>query len=175
MVAAIREVDDCHIVFLGGAQWNSNFSVFGAPFDPNAVYTFHKYWTNVEQAEIQSYCDYRDQYNVPLWMGESGENRDEWIRDFRRLLDKNEIGWCFWPYKKMDSKSCITSFERPPYWDEIQAFVKNRYVELSEIRNVRPPIEHCQTSMAGLLENIRFEKCKLNTGYIEALGLTIEK
>ena len=36
-------------------------------------------------------------------MGESGENDDVWIDSFRKLLDNNEIGWCFWPYKKMDS------------------------------------------------------------------------
>jgi len=25
--------------FLGGAQWDSNFSVFGKPFDANVAYT----------------------------------------------------------------------------------------------------------------------------------------
>jgi len=44
IVAAIRSVDRDHLVFLGGAQWNSNFSVFGTPFDSAAVYTFHRYW-----------------------------------------------------------------------------------------------------------------------------------
>src|SRR6201987_49100 len=42
MVDAIREVDKNHIVILGGAQWDTNFSVFGPPFDKNVMYTFHK-------------------------------------------------------------------------------------------------------------------------------------
>ncbi len=44
MVAGIREVDTHHVVILGGAQWDTNFSVFGPPFDSNVMYTFHKYW-----------------------------------------------------------------------------------------------------------------------------------
>lgn len=43
LTAAIRTVDKNHIIFIAGAQWNSNFSVFGKPFDDNLVYTFHKY------------------------------------------------------------------------------------------------------------------------------------
>jgi aryl-phospho-beta-D-glucosidase BglC (GH1 family) len=109
IVAAIREVDAHHIVILGGAQWDTNFSVFGPPFDKNVMYTFHKYWMKPEQSEIQEYIDFRDKYHVPVWMSESGENTDEWITQFRELLDKNQIPWAFWPYKKMDSPRSIVS------------------------------------------------------------------
>ncbi|MFY9940391.1 MAG: cellulase family glycosylhydrolase, partial [Silvibacterium sp.] len=43
IVAGVREVDTHHVVILGGAQWDTNFSVFGPPFDSNVMYTFHKY------------------------------------------------------------------------------------------------------------------------------------
>ena len=33
IVAAIREVDKNHVIILGGAQWDTNFAVFGPPFD----------------------------------------------------------------------------------------------------------------------------------------------
>src|ERR1700730_4796753 len=33
IVKAIRELDPNHLVFLGGAQWDSNFNPFGPPFD----------------------------------------------------------------------------------------------------------------------------------------------
>ena len=77
-----------------------------------------------EQAEIQQYVDFRDKYHVPIWMSESGENTDEWITQFRELLDKNQIPWAFWPYKKMDSPRSMVSFARPLYWDEIVAYAK---------------------------------------------------
>src|SRR6266704_2502381 len=42
LVTAIREVDRNHIIFLGGAQWDTNFKIFGPPFDAKLAYTFHK-------------------------------------------------------------------------------------------------------------------------------------
>ena len=33
IIKAVREVDPNHLVFLGGAQWDSDFSIFGQPFD----------------------------------------------------------------------------------------------------------------------------------------------
>lgn len=38
---SIREVDKNHIIFLGGAQWNTNFEPFGPPFDDKLVYISH--------------------------------------------------------------------------------------------------------------------------------------
>src|ERR1700687_1091598 len=87
IVSAIREVDRNHIIFLGGAQWDTNFKIFGPPFDRKLAYTFHKYWMTVNQEAIQEYLNFRDKYNVPVWMGESGENTDEWIDSFRKLLE----------------------------------------------------------------------------------------
>ena len=33
-------------------------------------------------------------------MGESGENEDEWVKNFRELLDENEIHWTFYHTRK---------------------------------------------------------------------------
>jgi hypothetical protein len=171
LVKAIRQLDPNHIIFLGGAQWNTNFNFFGAPFDTNLVYTFHKYWMPPEQAQIQSYIDFREKYNAPIWLGESGENTDEWIASFRQLLEKNDIGWCFWPYKKMDASSCIRSFKRPQHWDEIVAFAKVCWLDPEAIKRHRPPIEHSRTALAELLINVKFANNQINPGYITALGL----
>src|SRR5438067_2551427 len=70
IVAGIREVNKNQLIFLGGARWDTNFKVFGPPFDPKLVYTFHKYWMEVNKGAIQEYLDFRDKYNVPIWMGE---------------------------------------------------------------------------------------------------------
>ncbi len=174
IVAAIREVDKNHVVILGGAQWDTNFSVFSPPFDSNVMYTFHKYWMKPEQAEIQQYVDFRDKYKVPIWMSESGENTDEWIAQFRELLEKNQIPWAFWPYKKMDSPRALASFARPQYWDEIIAYAKlpGGMGDTEKRIAKRPPQEDINAAFAGLLENIQFGKCQINDGYLKALGMT---
>src|SRR5476651_763327 len=44
VVEAVRAIDSNHVVFLTGANWDSDFKVLGAPFAKNVAYTFHKYW-----------------------------------------------------------------------------------------------------------------------------------
>ena len=122
---AIRKVDKNHIVFLGGAIWETDFSVFSEPFDDKLAYTFHKYWMPPVQKEIQQYVDFRDRYNVPILMGESGENEDEWIHNFRELLDKNEIHWTFWPYKKMENTRGPMNFVKPSAYDNFTVYAES--------------------------------------------------
>jgi endoglucanase len=171
IVAGIRQVDKDHVIFLGGAQWNNNFKVFGPPFDAKVVYTFHKYWMEVNQGAIQEFLDFRDKHNVPLWMGESGENTDEWISAYRTLLEGNNIGWCFWPYKKLDATSCIVSIKRPADWDAIVAFADGPRTTFEEVRKHRPSKEKSQKALRDYLEQIKFANCRINQGYLKALGL----
>jgi endoglucanase len=171
IVSGIREVDRNHIIFLGGAQWDGNFNVFGPPFDPKLAYTFHKYWMTVNQEAIQQYLTFRDKYNVPVWMSESGENTDEWIDSFRKLLEAHNIGWCFWPYKKLDATSCIASINSPADWAAVVAFVEGPRTTFEEVRKHRPPKEKMQKALNDYLERIKFANCRINQGYLKALGL----
>jgi Endoglucanase len=96
--AAIRQVDKNHIVILGGAQWDGNFTVFHDwKFDDKMMYTCHRYWCDTLQANVQDFVNFRSKTNRPIYMGETGENTDVWVDAYRRLLEKNNIGWHFWP------------------------------------------------------------------------------
>ena len=169
----IRKVDAHHILFLGGAQWDGNFAVFGKPFDANVAYTFHKYWTVPDESVLRQYIDFRERYAVPIWMGESGENTDEWISQFTKTLERNNIGWAFWPYKKMEKASAIVSVMAPADWGKIVEFAKlPRGTGHAEERlKVRPEQKMIVRTFAELLENVRLQKCRLNAGYLRALGM----
>ena len=171
LATAIRQVDNHHILILGGAQWDTNFAVFGPPFDKNAVYTFHRYHAAAEQATVQRYVDFRDQNNVPIWLGESGENADEWIAKFVEVLEKNDIGWAFWPYKKMQATTSVVSFPAPEGWDSIVQFAKQPRATSEEAPRlkVRPEQSVIDRALAGILNNIQLRECKQNQGYIHAL------
>jgi endoglucanase len=171
IVAGIREVNRNQLIFLGGARWDTNFKVFGPPFDSKLVYTFHKYWMDVNRGAIQEYLDFRDKHNVPVWMGESGENTDEWIRSFRTLLEANNIGWCFWPYKRMDATSCAVSINLPAEWNTIIGFAEGPRNTFEEVRKHRPPKEKVHKALSDYLERIKFANCRINEGYLKALGL----
>jgi len=175
IVAAIREVDTNHVVFLGGAQWDTNFGVFSKPFDAKVVYTFHKYWCDTTQAVVQEYVDYREEYGVPIWMGESGENTTEWISSFRRLQERNSIGWCFWPYKKMDARSCIVTFDRPKEWEMVRKYANSPRASFASIRALRPPVASVRATLHEFVERCQFRNVRPNVAYVEALGCAIRK
>jgi endoglucanase len=175
LTVAIRQVDKNHVLFLGGAQWDTNFSVFGPPFDGNTAYTFHKYWMPAEDKAIQPYVEFRERYQVPLWLGESGENTDEWITQFRTLLEKNNIGWAFWPYKKMEKTSAIVTIRQPEGWDKIVAFAKlpRDVGKVQDRLKQRPDQETIDRAFAGFLENMKLEHCHVNAGYLQAMGMKV--
>jgi len=176
LVAAVRTVDKNHVVILGGAQWDGNFSVFSAPFDKNVMYTFHKYWMPPTQDAVKPYVEFRDKYNVPIWMGESGENNDEWIDKFRKVLDDDEINWTFWPYKKMKATSSPVTFAPPEHWDEIVAFAAHRYGmgDTEKAIAARPSLEDSRAAFKDLLVRILFENCTVNEGYMKALDAKVQ-
>jgi len=171
IAVAIRSVDKHHTLILGGAQWDNNFEVFGTPFDANIIYTFHRYKTEPNQAALTKYIAFRERYKAPVWIGETGENTDAWVASFRTVLESNNIGWAFWPYKKMQVTSAVASFAPPAGWTEIVAYARlpRGMGEVKERQKQRPSQAVTDTALAGLLENVRFANCKLNSGYIHAL------
>lgn len=173
ITAAIREVDPDHIIILGGAQWNTNFEVFGPPFAENLVYAFHRYWEDVTPQLIEPYVAFRERYNVPVFMSESGENTDEWIRQFRELLENQDIGWCFWPYKKLGRPSCVVTIPEPEGWELIRQFAEREERGYEAVRRARPDLGQARQVLLQFLENIRFENCRPNPGYLQALGLRV--
>ena len=170
--AAIRKADKNHIILLGGAQWNGNFKVFNNPkFDDNIMYTPHRYWSGTDKKAIQDFIDFREKVNLPLMMGETGENTDEWVEQFRKTLEENNIGWTFWPYKKMVPKSGMMYIPKPENWDLIVDYTKKDRSNFSKVREARPNQALVRKAMLDLLENMKFKNNKKIEGYTKALGM----
>lgn len=102
---AIREVDKNHIIIIEGNCWGNNYNGIFPPWDNNTVISFHKYWNYNDQQSVQKFIDIREQYAAPVWLGESGENSNLWFRDAIHLMESNEIGWAWWPLKKLGSNN----------------------------------------------------------------------
>jgi len=173
MIATIRQVDRNHIIVLGGVQWDTNFTIFDSRFDSKVMYSFHVYGITPSEATIKPYVDFADQNDAPLFMGESGENTDEWIAQFVRVLENDHVNWCFWPYKKIENPRCMVSIEKPQYWDEVVALARrpsgtaNAAARIAE----RLSLEHSRAAAQRLLDNLALDKCRINNGYLQALGL----
>ena len=81
----------------------------------NMVLSFHKYWNQNDQQSIQHIADFRNQYNMPVWIGETGENSNTWFTEAIQLFEKNNIGWCWWPLKKLGNNNPLQIKSNPAY------------------------------------------------------------
>ena len=115
----IRTYDSNHILFIEGNWFANDFSGLTPPWDSNMVYSFHKYWTYNDTASIQWVLDLRNQHNVPLWMGESGENSNVWYTEAINLFEDNNIGWSWWPWKRIATTVSPFSINSNPKYEAI--------------------------------------------------------
>ena len=99
----IRTYDDNHIIFIEGNGYANDFSGLTPPWDNNMVYSFHKYWSYNDSLDWITWM--RNEYGTPLWMGEAGENSNQWFTEAIKVFEENYIGWAFWPWKKVESIS----------------------------------------------------------------------
>lgn len=170
---AIREVDAEHIIILGGAQWNINFSVFSDwNFDDRLMYTAHKYSTPPTVESIRSFLDFMERSNLPMYIGETGHNTSEWQKGVSRLYRSHNMGYLFWPYKKLGD-SCMVGIVQPEGWE--QGFVRFAESSRGTYEEIRTAIGD---NMAGIrkmleefLELVRFENCMPQDEYIESMLL----
>ncbi len=166
IVAAIRAVDRSHVVLLAGAQWSTNFSVFGRPFDSNAIYEYHKFWANPTRDALQDYLDFSNRWNVPVMIGETGEYTNSWNEKFRKLHEQFNIGWCFWTYKNLDTSTSVVSIQKPAGWDLVAEVG-------SADSGAAPSPQQAQTILDAYLEAAKLKNGRINGGYLRSLGLVV--
>lgn len=172
-VKAIRSVDKKHIVLIGAPQWNSNFKPFkDSNYDDKLMYTCHRYGGDASKAAIQDYISFRDSVNLPMYMGEIGHNSDQWQEEFCRVMQDNNIGYTFWPYKKIEG-SCFIGVNSPENWKMIIDFSEAPRSTYKEIREARPNQELARKAMLDFIENSRYENCIPQKSYIRSIGLEV--
>lgn len=165
LTQAIRTVDKKHMIILEGVDWSNDWSVFTKPFDDNLVYQFHYYcWEPFENVNsIQPYLDKRAEWNVPIWVGETGEKSAAMHWATIQLLNDNNIGWSFWPWKKLVTQKTGNnpySIEKPEGWDSLAIYSSRNKVSIQNW--VKPIFE-------SYLENIRLENCTENSEMINTM------
>jgi endoglucanase len=161
---AIRAVDPGRIVILAAGQWSSSFDMFGPPFAPNLAYTYHSFWASTKRDSIQRHLNFANRYDVPLFLGETGELTDAWNAEFRALHELHGIGWSFWTYKNLDTPSTVVSITRPDGWNDIVAFADG-------VTETKPSDALIEKAMAQYLAGVRLSNTTVRWSYLASLGL----
>lgn len=157
----IRAVDTNHILFIEGNWFATDFNGLTPPWDNNMVYSFHKYWNQNSQSSIQYMIDIRNGYNIPLWLGETGENSNVWFVECVELLKANNIGWAWWPHKKIESIAVLLS-----------AVKTNAYQTLLDYWDrggTKPSVDFSMNALMGQVNKLKFENCTVRKDVIDAL------
>ena len=172
-VKAIRQVDRNHVILLGGARWNSDFFMFSDwTFDNNIMYTCHRYGGDATAEAINDYISFRDKTQLPMYMGEIGHNTNEWQADFVKVMKQANIGYTFWPYKKLDG-SCMMGIQRPERWDSVVVkYSETDRTTYKNLREARPNQQLFRQQLDEFIRNCRFERCHKQEEYIRSLGMT---
>ena len=155
LVAAIREVDPEHVVFLEGNRYSQDFDLFGDPW-PNVVYTAHDYarpghvdggpYPGVSRGEyvdrdaLERAFLHRTRYmretGTPIWIGEFGPvytgdpERDEVryrvLRDQLEIYERYGASWSIWTYKDVGLQGLVHVDPDSPWMRRIRPVLEKK-------------------------------------------------
>ena len=166
-IDSIRTVDQNHMVIIEGNWYGNDHTGLFPPFDPNIVYSFHHYVGGIDDTTTM-YNQYRNgialQYNVPLWVGEFGENSNTWGNGIKEFFNRNNIGWSWWNFKSVERISSLFSYK-----------VTNEYQSLINYwggNGIKPDTAEAFAGLMSMARNLHFDSCKVNIGLTRALSDT---
>ena len=161
ITVGIRSVDPNHIIFIEGNSYANDHSGLTPPWDNNMVYSFHKYWSTNNPGDLDWILPLRTQYNVPLWMGESGENSNTWFTDAVSLFEDNNIGWAWWAVRKIGDIDSPYAIDINPGYQDILDFWQGN--------GAQPTATEAFDSMMELADNLLVENSRFRKDVPDAL------
>ena len=164
---AIRAVDQKHIIFIEGNWFANDFTNLTPPWDDNLVYSPHKYWSINDRASIQWVIDIRNRFNVPIYFGECGENSNLWFRDAIKLFEDNNMGWAWWPMKKIESIAGPLTVIKTEGYDALLDYWNNG--------GTPPSAEEAKATLLQVTELLKMENCVYQYDVIDAMFRQVEQ
>jgi len=159
---AIRGVDKNHMITVEGAGWANDWSIFTKPpFDDNLLYQFHRYGAPPDPESVRQYVEKGKELDVPLWVGECGENNNDWYWGIFQLFEDHDIGWSFWPWKKISRGNNPAQIVEPKGWSDIVDYVNSGAS--------KPSREAAQATFDEFLENIQMSRCNYRKEVVNAM------
>jgi hypothetical protein len=160
-IEAIRAVDQNHMIIIEGNCWGNNYN--GLPdnlWDDNITISYHKYWNSNDQGSLAPLLETQNKWNVPLWLGETGENSNAWFSDAIELLEDNHIGWSWWPQKKMGGNNVQEIEINQGYQDILDYWGGN---------GEKPSETEAYASLMGIAENLKAQNNTYHVDVVDAM------
>ena len=166
---SIRSVDTHHLLFAEGNWYASSFGELlpngrgtFSRWDDNLAFSFHGYWAPIPFGNIGDLMDISTKLDIPLWLGETGENSNHWIANVTQDVQNRGIGWCVWTYKKLNSTSCMNSVTLPYSYQAV----------LNYLGGTKPDTNIAFSGLMAMANNALLENCAHRIDYSDALTRT---
>ena len=146
-VAAIRDVDPEHILFLDGNTYSTDFSAFGEPYE-NAIYACHDYaaagmafgdgvaMPEALEEKFRERTAYQRETGTPIWVGEFGpvytgvpeldDARLEVLDAQLSIYERYGAGWSLWTYKDVGLQGLVYARADSPYMRRFGEFIERK-------------------------------------------------
>jgi endoglucanase len=155
LVAAVREIDAGHIVFVDGNTYSTDFSMFAELYE-NAVYACHDYaragmafggpypgetqgqWIDrdVLEEKFLERTRFQRESATPIWVGEFGpvytgdpdrdEQRYQILADQLEIYDRHGAGWAIWTYKDVGLQGLVHAAPESAYMRHFGALIDKK-------------------------------------------------
>ena len=157
----IRTVDKNHIIFIEGNWYATSFDNLSPAWDDNMVYSFHKYWNGTDAGSINYLVSLRNNTQRPLWLGESGENSNQWFTDAIKLMESYNIGWAWWTLKKVEGNNSLMFVNKPAEYDYLLKYWSGQAT--------KPTVDYAVNALTKFAKYLNIDSCKTNSGVIDAM------
>ncbi len=152
-IERIRVYDKRHLLSIEGHHWATRTDIFDHVYDPKMVIHFHRYACPPDKSSFEQFLKLSEELNVPLWLGETGENTMEWFSAMMPLACELGIGINMWPWKKMRCVNSPCSVNPPKDWQMLIDY---------SCGGVHPGYEKAQSILEEYLDNMLLENCHIN-------------
>ena len=109
----------------------------------------------------QYITDISIEYDVPLWIGEFGENSNHWAFNKKNFFERHDIGWSWWNFKSIERISSLFSYE-----------ITDEYKVLIDYWNgsgTKPDTTNAFNGLISMANSLKFDSCWVNKGLSRAL------
>ncbi|MGB8193560.1 MAG: cellulase family glycosylhydrolase [Chitinophagaceae bacterium] len=164
VIAAVRSNGDNHLILLEGRGYGNEYTGLTPDLFPgqtNLVWNGHRYWVTNDPAVkdqnanqlnlIANLVNFRTKWNVPVWVGETGENSNHWIAEACKNLNDKSIGWCLWTHKRL----------RGTYNGVYEQTASPMKVDHANI--------YTPAGRTALLQNVQFANCIKQNDVVDAM------
>ncbi len=180
-IAAIRQVDPNHVIFLEGNNFAKDFSFLAGPQDPQVAYSFHYYPTvddptmfdrdfPVERRKkyfrenFLPLLQIREKFHRPLWCGELGvifnketiEFERELIREMLDLCEEFNVSWTIWAYKDAQRMGIVFPKDVTP-WMHLTNRIRKEWDQSREMSMGEEAVDYlCQKYFKPVGTDLRY-------------------